>query len=124
MLLIRREQMEAIARTRQMPLVDGLCGEIRRRYSRRVDWLTDSALRRRVRDGLRLARRHGLDTGSSRATFVILMFAVSPHFAEHPAFAAILDDHAVPADARMRLLLTQATAADWRAAARRTEGQS
>lgn len=120
MLVIRHEQFAALAQARQEPLVNGLCQEIRSRYSQRVGWLSDQALRRRIHDGLRRADNHGLHASDHKIRFVLLMFAVAPHFDRHPAFATILADRALPADARMRSLLRNATREDWRQAARLT----
>jgi hypothetical protein len=113
MLTIRKEQIAALQSVRDTAFVTWMCAELRRTQPETVEGSDDAELGRRIRVGLARARARGLFDPAVLASFIDTMFRHSPSFDEQPTVRAILDDPAVPAAARMALVLTRVTAAEW-----------
>lgn len=66
-----------------------------------------------VLNGIQRAKKHGLDTESSQAGFVVLMFEIAPNFDEYPAAQRILDDTSIAVENRLEQLAQRMSPSDW-----------
>ncbi|APR76698.1 Hypothetical protein A7982_02045 [Minicystis rosea] len=121
MLQLRRAQKRMFAEAAERAFVGHLCAHLRARGARLADGLADEELASRVERGVARARSRGLTWSSSIATFVVLLFEVSPRFDEHPRIRAALAG-ARP-DERMLELDRWMTQADWIEARRGDRGR-
>ena len=110
--------MRALQKMVDNRFVASLNAYLRQHYHRYVDKLSDDVLSRRIRKGLALARRYRMESASSKALFILLMFMVAPNFAFQPAIAEVLMRTDKSGDWRLRFLVNQVTKDHWLEAAR------
>jgi hypothetical protein len=77
-----------------------------------VDY-SDQDLTQRAKWGMARAWQYGIELPQDVATFVALLFEISPQFFEQPQIRAVLNDPAIPAARKMNSVMDRATEADW-----------
>jgi hypothetical protein len=110
---IRDEQIRALAEAIEGDWVDRLAAHLRAHHAEAVAELTDEALRRRVWEGARRARRYGLGDESSLGAFVALQCVIAPGFDRHPAILRVLRDASLPPGRQIDALAERIRAAEW-----------
>jgi len=118
MLTIRAEQLEALRRPHEDAFVASIRDHLRKDHQALVQSLRDRTLERRIRKGLAVAQRFGMDSTESRTSFVILMFIAGPRFALHPTAREILADRNRSGTARLSELIATLSDDDWQDVAR------
>lgn len=110
---IRNEQIEAFKTTADESLADSLLQDLRAEYAEDVEGLSDETILKRVHYGLGRARRYEIKRDTSLAAFVLLMFAVTPHFDEHPDILAVMQNEDIKTDMRIKWVLRNTTNDQW-----------
>ncbi len=118
MLKIRSDQVDALLRANQRPLVSFISEHMVRERPQLMAGVEPESLRALILQGLARARSHGLTKSISLAVFVAFMLEVSPSFFLQPQFAAILVDSSVSEHERLAALLDDALIHAWIAAER------
>jgi hypothetical protein len=126
MLKIRPENLRAFQPQAEAAAADRIAEHIRKEHADcvvdlpggvfTVRQIPDEQLREMVRNGIARARRHGMSTEASLASFVVLMFVVAPNFDDHPLIERVLKDEAAPPDSRIALLWERTSEQNWDAA--------
>jgi hypothetical protein len=119
LLIIRKEQMDALDDHARKSFADRLINYLRERQGVWVANSPDAELRQRVNWGIARARSHGFQWESSIMKFVALMFRIAPNFDEYPPIEALLARKDVPLEQRADLLFTEITPEQWQAASER-----
>jgi non-ribosomal peptide synthetase component F len=124
-LQIRSEQMKAFQPVADANFVKRLVAQLRDEHAETavvlsdrastVEKLPDEVLRELVAAGIARARTYGLSHESALAAFVAIMFEAAPNFDRHPLIQRLLNDEKTPPDARIDLLLEEATEENWQA---------
>ena len=112
-LVVRANQLRAFEDELLRPFFDDMVAELREGYTDAVAGLDDARLREEVAEGVRRARRYGIEERNQVRAFVILRLALSPSFDEHPRIAAILNDPALQPRERMPALLSRVGRRTW-----------
>lgn len=115
---ITESQREAFHPQLESGFLDRLTAHVASRDFPSAQRLDPVELRRRVRVGRDRARSHGISAEWAIATFVALMFAISPAFDQEPEIAVVLGDRSIEPDERMDLLASRVSAAGWDQASR------
>lgn len=113
MIIVGKQQMEALDIQAERRFVDRLVAEVREHHGDVFGRLPDDAIRDLVDSGLERARAFGFSWQSSLASFVHLMFAVAPSFYRHPAVRAVLTDARIPLEDRVARLPAVVPARVW-----------
>src|SRR5271157_4581102 len=87
---IRVEQIESLISAQQEGYERRLLAFFRGAVPKATAEFTEAALLEVIREGLRKARRYGIESGPSVARFIGLMLLLSPHFDEEPAVQRFL----------------------------------
>lgn len=125
-LTVRNEQMEVMAAVAEAGFERDTAVHIRENYADSVVKLPDGGeltvrdllpdtLESLVRTGIAKARDYEMKFRSSIATFVALMFAVSPNYDEHRLCGVLLGDEEKEPDDRMGELLRVLSEKNWEA---------
>jgi hypothetical protein len=114
---LRPEHLVALQPLVEADFMRRLLKYLREDHRGAVSGLTASDLEARAAAGLRRARSYGLDTENSLATFVGLMFEISPKFDEQPRINRVLKRKGVPSVTRFNFLLRATSDGDWEEAA-------
>lgn len=110
---LRDDQLGAFSADRARQREARLAAHLRARHGDLVAGLSDEALSRRVRVGVRRAATHGITWDSTLAAYLVLMLRVSPRFDEHPVVRAILDFEDLPPDLRIDALMAVTDDEHW-----------
>lgn len=105
MLVIRSAQMDVFQRAAEDRFEENMVRHLGELFPARRG---DPSLRGLIRAGIVKARAYGIETDGSIAVLIDLMAGVAPDFDERPEGAwarAILDDRALPDDARLDIIV-------------------
>jgi hypothetical protein len=125
-LTVRNEQMEVMAAVAEAGFERDIAAHIRESYADSVVKLPDGGeltvrellpdtLESLVRTGIAKARDYEMKIRSSIATFVALMFAVSPNYDEHRLCGVLLGDEEKEPDDRIGEVLNVLSEKNWEA---------
>ncbi len=117
MLTIRPEQLHVFERAMDADFEARLARALRARQPA-LDKISDEELGDRIRAAIARARGYGFVGEATIADFVGLAFSVSPRFDEHPPIRAMLRDHCMPLEQRVRWLIAELPVAEWEIARR------
>jgi len=122
-LKILPEQMRAFSGVADELLIQRLADHLQSNYAHTVVRLPTSTLKlseiaeadlkAMIKSGCARARSYGLSHESALAGFVALMFEAAPNFDSYPSMQQTLQDENTPPNARLDLLLDQASEEDW-----------
>lgn len=110
---LKAQQLAQCSDAIDRDLVKVIYWHLRNHHSRSVQFLDKPTLEDRIQHAIRRARRYSLGTISDLAGFTALMFELAPNFDEHPSFRRVLQDPAVPPEAKMRKLSQVITDREW-----------
>src|SRR5688572_32872069 len=110
MLIIRKAQLEAMARARVEDFEERLAGELKGKYPERCAKVGDEAVRESVRTAMAKGEEHKFETEECIVLYLDLMYRLGFDFDSLPWVRETLLDHALNARTRLVLLLEQANA--------------
>jgi hypothetical protein len=110
---IRPEQYQAFTRAAEESFIERSIKFLQEKLPDEISPLPPELLRQRVKAGIARARKYGMTWQSSILTFVTLMFEVGPNVDEHPRIRQILRDEQIPANQRIKRVLSNLAEEDW-----------
>jgi hypothetical protein len=119
---IRPDQERTLSAYGRGQFLHSVAGYLRAEHPDAVAVYSDTELDRRVRWGSQKAERFGLAVPADVATFVALLFEISPRFFKQPAIHRILTDPRIPSDKRMQAVIDRTPAAAWDEVAEQNDG--
>ena len=110
---LKTSQLAECADAIDRDLIKVIYWHLRNHHPRCVQFLDKATLQSRVKYALIKGRGYKLMTVSDLAGYTALMFELSPNFDQHPSFKRILQDNAIPPEAKMRRLSQVITDREW-----------
>jgi hypothetical protein len=110
MLVIRREQLDALVATGQERFVREMMRYLRSGFPDRLETTTEPELRELVWSGMQRAFRYGLESRTAAAKFIELTVVVGPDFDKSPEaewLLPVLEDTEMPGDERAEYVYRQ-----------------
>jgi hypothetical protein len=110
MLVIRREQQDALVAKRQERFVQEMMRYLRSAFPARLEEYAEPQLRDLVWNGLRRAIHYGLESRTAAAKFIELTVVVAPDFDTSPDaewLLPVLEDTEMPGDERAEYVYQQ-----------------
>lgn len=113
MLMIRRQQMEALQHQKDQTFVRWMAAQIRLEHSLRTSEISDADLERIIHTGVLRGRSHDLHESSMLMTFIDGMFRFHRDYDLHPEIRSLLDDRTCGPDERIMEAIACAASRTW-----------
>lgn len=84
-MILRKEQLGAFSEPELREFEQFMVGHLRKWFPDECGALGEEATRRRIREGIQQAERHGITGKRDVCKFIDVMFALGPRFDEDPA---------------------------------------
>lgn len=122
MLIIRKEQIAALAAAGEQRFQERVAEHVRRFFPERCEAIGQEASRERIQQAVDRAREHGFSSARDLCHYVDLVFACGPDFDREQAWAReVLEDEAPTARAA-RMDVLRSRALEWLECAPRGRG--
>ncbi len=113
MLVIKKKQIENFIAEDDTQMLRVISEIIREAFFESVENYTDETLRSMVKTGIERAKSHGFERAEDIASFVAVMFEISPRFDTNEEIKAVLDDETVPHERKFENLFGRIPDETW-----------
>ena len=112
-ILIRNEQIKTFEEQAEEDFVRKVKSLLNKHRRYVTENYTDEELDVMVRNGIKRARNHRIESELALFRFVDVMFGVAPNFDDHPMVKEFLAPHKSHPDERVALMVKLMTSMDW-----------
>jgi len=116
MLVIKKDQIEHFIAEDNTRLIRVITEIIREAFFESVEDYSDETLESMVKIGINRAKSHGFERAEHIASFVAIMFEISPNFDMIGSIQSVLTDKSIPDEGKFEQLLGLTTEEDWQEA--------
>ena len=113
MLVIKKEQIEHFIAEDDTQLLHVISDIVREAFFEGVEEYDDETIESMVKIGIKRAKSHGFERAEQIASFVAIMFEISPKFDREENIKAFLKDKDTPNDQKFEQLLGRTTEEMW-----------
>ncbi len=113
MLVIKKDQIEHFIAEDNTQLIRVITEIIREAFFDGVENYSDETLESMVKIGIERAKSHGFERAENIASFVALMFEISPNFDMVESIQAVLTNKSIPDESKFEQLVGLTAEEDW-----------